>query len=189
MIQAFPATPPQPVHPEKGDLGQSLAFLMVLYHAAHRCPIQPLLVGTSLSTHLHRGQTCSHLLIKSKSQSRTQTAPAQLSLWHYSAHYLHLLAGKLKAFLLLETVLKPTAQQKLHVCPGFASQMEEGGHSYGVTEVLVLFDVVLAIKFNMPYFNSPWDCSCPRQKQYWTAFRMLPTLPINRELQSPPRPK
>lgn len=44
--------------------------------------------------------------------------------------------------MLLKPLLKPTAQQKLHVCPGFASQMEEGGHGNGGAEVLVLFDVV-----------------------------------------------
>lgn len=98
--------------------------------------------------------------------------------------------GSWRLFLLLETVLKPTAQQKLHVCPGFASQMEEGGHSMVVQRFwscLMLFPPSNLICHISTVLGTVPARDRSNTGQHFS--RMLPTLPINRELQSPPRLK
>lgn len=184
-----------PVHPDKGGLGIDCRASVWFYTALHIAMRPPSPCWRALpSPPAHTEDKLAHIFsaeAKIRAEPR-QVQPSSLSSTILVTIYICWWESR-RLFSLLKTSLKPTAQQKLHVCPGFASRMEEGSHSYGGAEAPVLFDDVPANNFNMLYFKSTWDYSSLRNKQYWTSFlqnafhlsrkyRVLQSLPDLKEM-------
>lgn len=173
MISAFPACPNlSQLSLTQVTWGIHLNFIIIIVpHYAQPCTPASPCSWASLAVPTYTEDKLAHIFL-SKAKIRAGPRPSQPS-FPLSAILvtIYICWGESrKLFLLLKTLLKPTAQQKLHVCLSFASRMEEGGPSNGGAEVLVLFDVIPANNFNMPYFKINWDYSCLRYKPYWTAF-------------------